>query len=502
MSATQKRVAAACALAALGLTVQAQAANWIMLQGTEPANRPYLVFGAVQLTYTNYECDALSGLAATNGTPTGNVNAGPGLNNGRYVNNCRVGPEFRNETSALSLGALLLGLRGNIIPEKINYVFVANAGENATTYLPFKTSRERLISLTDASATFSYIPGVRIRAGLFRKPGPEEALQALPAMDYALPTDFFGRVQMERFAEGNSKSGKAIAGQGYAGSLSSYGYDADAGRDWGVQFFDAFKSGQWTHTYAVMVGNGNGIHQNDNNSSKDVNLYWSSEHELRGASSQYTLPVTKGPLKHGAKLYGYYQRGVRNFIVDAAGTESQDFDRIRYGVGAKALGRLFGDDWGKHRLGLELMYADGMVFTSPTGNVADGLFGGNTMQFAAEKGNKARGVTVDYGYYLNKHWQFDLRYSKNDLLYETAGVWLPVDERIYTDITLGTNYHFSPKTRLTFDYTFRDVDAPNSAVPVSGTAAAINNAAVQTSNNEILTGSVGNRLDIRLTHMF
>jgi hypothetical protein len=502
MKNARKGLAAAGIVAALGVGGQVKAADWIMLQGTEPADRNHLFFGAVQITGTNHECDTLSGMAAPNGTATGNVNAGPGLNNGRYVNNCRVGPELRDETSGLLMDTLLLGVRGNMIPERINYFLAANAGENATTYLPFKTSRERLISLTDASVTFSYIPGARIRAGLFRKPGPEEALQAIDAADYALPTDFFARVQLERFAEGNSKSGAAIAGQGYAGSISAYGYDADAGRDWGVQFFDAFKSGHWTHTYAVMVGNGNGIHQNDNNDNKDVNLYWSSEHELAGYSSQYTLPVTKGPLKHGVKLYGYYQQGARNFIVDAAGTESQDFDRIRYGVGVKALGRLFGDDWGKHRLGLELMYADGMVFTAPTGNVADGLFGGNTMQFAAEKGNKARGITVDYGYYLNKHWQFDLRYSKDDLLYENAGVWLPVDERIYTDITLGTNYHFSPKTRLTFNYTFRDVQAPNSAVPVNGTAGAINNAAVQTSNNDILTSSVGNRLDIRLTHMF
>jgi hypothetical protein len=495
-------LAAAGIVAAFGMTTPAQAADWIMLQGTEPADRGHLFFGAAELTYTANQCDRLSGLAAPNGTATGNVNAGPGLNNGRYVNNCRVGPELRDETSGLYVNNLLLGVRGNIVPERINYFLAANAGENATTYLPFKTSRERLVSLTDASVTFSYIPGVRIRVGLFKKPGPEELLQGLEASDYAVPTDFVNRVQVERFVKGNSKNGTAIPGQGYAGSISAYGYDADAGRDWGVQFFDAFKSGPWTHTYAVMVSNGNGIHHNDNNSNKDVNLYWSSEHDLTGYASQYALPVAKGPLKHGVKLYGYYQRGVRNFIVDAAGTKSQDFDRIRYGVGIKALGHLFGENRGKHRLGLELMYADGMVFTSPTGNVADGLFGGNTMQFAAEKGNKARGITLDYGYYLNKNWQFDLRYSRDDLLYKTAGVWLPVDERVYTDITVGVNYHFSPKTRLTFDYTFRDVKAPNAAVAVNSTAPAINNAAVQTRNNDIMTSSVGNRLDIRLSHAF
>jgi hypothetical protein len=50
---------------------------------------------------------------------------------------------------------------------------------------------------------------------------------------------------------------------------------------------------------------------------------------------------------------------VRQFIVDAAGTKSEKFDRIRYGIGAKALGEIFGEGRGKHRLGFELkMWVD------------------------------------------------------------------------------------------------------------------------------------------------
>jgi len=503
MRSKRENFAAAATLVALGLPSQGWAADWLTLQGTEAADTTHKVFGAAQLTYTSNDCNALSGMAAPNGTPTGNPKAGPGLNNGLYVNNCRVGPEFR-DTSGLVADTLLLGARGNLIPDRINYFLAVNAGENATTYLPFKTSRERLLSLTDASVTLSYIPGARIRAGLFKKPGPEELLQGIETADYIIPTDFMARVQVERFARGNSKSGAAIAGQGYAGNISSYGYDSDAGRDWGVQLFDAFKQGAWTHSYAVMLGNGNGIHLKDEgyNGKKDINLYWSSEHDLSGYSPFYALPATKGPLKHGVKLYAWHQQGVRNFETDASGTKSQDFDRIRYGVGVKALGHLFGENRGEHRLGVELMWANGMVFTAPTGNVAEGLFGGNTLQFAAEKGNKAQGVAVDYGYYFDKNWQFDLRYSKDDLLHETAGVWLPVDRRVYTDITLGTSYHFTPKTRLTFNYTLRDVGAPNAAVPTAATAAAINNAAVATNNNNVLTATVGNRMDIRLTHTF
>ena len=482
------------ALTAAGLAAPpAHAANWLMLQGTEPQDVSHRFFGTVQATYTNYSgCNALRGLAGTNGTATGNPNTGQGFNNGRYNNNCTNGPEFHTP-ERFALDTLMLGVRGNIIPGKFNYFLAANLGENNTTYLPAKTSRERLAALTDASMTFSYIPGAHIRAGLFKKPGPEELMQGVEATDYVFQTDFIARVQQERFIHGNAQTGLSVAGQGYAGNISAYGYDFDAGRDWGVQLFDAFKQGKWTYSYAMMLANGNGIRHGDNNADKDANLYFSAEHDLPGG---------KGPLKHGVKLYGYHQQGVRNFTIDATGTQSRDFDLIRYGAGAKALGELFGPDAGKHRLGFELMYADGMIHYMPTGNVANGAFGGNAMQIAAERGNKARGLTLDYGYYLNPAWQFDVRYSRNDLLYQSVGAWKPSDQREFEYVTLGLNYTVASKTRLTVNYEFRDVRAPNPVQPIDGTAAAINNAAVQTRNAGISVDTIGDRFGVRLTHSF
>lgn len=473
MGAKRRFIAAVCAAAGLSASGASQATNWVMLFGTEPTDSTHRFFGAAQLTYeNNFGCDDLSGLK------------GPAVvNNGLVVNNCRVGPELRNEDSGLYLQNLMLGARGNLIPGRINYFLTANAGENTANYSPYKTTREHLVSLTDASISFHYIPGVRVRAGLLRKPGPEELYQGLEATDYVFLTDFAQRVQIERFIKGNAKNTSAIPGQGYAGNVARNGYDADVGRDWGVQLFDSFSRDKWTHTYSVMIGNGNGIHQSDNNSDKDLNLYISSEHDLPGG---------KGPLKHGLKLYGYHQQGVRNFIVDASGTQSQDFDIIRYGIGAKAIGYLFGEDRGKHRLGFEMMFAEGMINYTPTANAADAPYGG-LIQVAAERGNKAKGLTLDYGYYLDKNWQFDIRYSRNDLLYETANTasWTKADERILEYVTLGVNYLFTPKTRLTFNYEFRNVIAPNPAA-----------SAITTSNQNVVTSSVGDRLGLRLTHSF
>ena len=465
-----------------GLAANSHAADWIMMLGTEPPNAKPRFFGAAAVTYSNYlGCDRLSGLAKPDGTADGDPNAGPGLNNGLYVNKCRVGPELRHENEGTNLDALVLGSRGPIT-DKINYFMTAQLGANAATYKPLNTKRERIGSLTDASVTLNHIPGARLRLGLFKKPGPEELMQPLKRRDYIYLTDYTRRDQVERFVTGNAKGTKPIPDQG---EPVKEAYDADMGRDWGIQVFDAFRTGKWKHTYAAMLANGNGIHQSDNNNDKDLNLYW---------ASQYDLPGGKGPYKHGVKLYAYHQKGVRNFIK-ADGSESEDFDRVRYGIGVKALGRFGGY---KQRFGLHRMYADGMVLQSAVNSCTDCPYGGQ-MQFAAEDGNKAMGTTVDYGFYLNKEWQFDLRWSRNNLLYETADntVWSDSDERIITEFAVGTNYHFSPKTRLTLNYVFRESEAPNDAEHPNP-----NVAAVKTRNADRATSTVGDVVGLRIMHFF
>lgn len=104
-------------VAALFFSQGSLAANWLAIQGTEPEKVTHRLFGALSLQYSNYVgCSPLSGLARPNGTPTGDTSSGPGLNNGYYVNNCRVGPELHNDNQGFNLDALVVGARGNIIP--------------------------------------------------------------------------------------------------------------------------------------------------------------------------------------------------------------------------------------------------------------------------------------------------------------------------------------------------------------------------------------------------
>jgi len=250
----QKRMLAG-ALAALAFSGQALAADWVMLQAMEPPTTTHKVFGIGQLSYTNYYgCDRMQGLV---NPQNGSATTAHGLLNGAYNAMCRTGPELRDQKADFNLDNLAIGLRGNLIPGKINYFLMVNFGQNATTYEPLDSSRDRIAALTDATMTFSYIPGVRVRAGLMRKPGPEELYQWVGATPYIWPSDFIARVQLEKFVRTNTKGTNFIPGQGYSNASASYrGWGADAGRDWGIQFFDAFKVGKWTHTYAVMVGNG------------------------------------------------------------------------------------------------------------------------------------------------------------------------------------------------------------------------------------------------------
>lgn len=475
----RKKLSLAGAVTTLALSGQALAADWVMLQAMEPPSTTHKFFGIGQISYTNYYgCDKLEGMR----------NVGPNafsLLNGSYNAMCRTGPELRDRQADFNLDNLAIGLRGNLIPGKINYFLMANFGQNAANYEPLNTSREHLVSLTDATMTFSYIPGVRVRAGLMRKPGPEELYQAVGATPYLWPTDFIARVQTEKFVRTNTKGTAFIPGQGYSNASASYsGWGADAGRDWGIQFFDAFKAGKWTHTYAVMVGNGSDIHKiRDYNNEKDINLYFSTE---------YDLPGGKGPGKHGVKGYVYHQRGTRNFEINAAGDHSRDFDFTRHGFGIKALGEIFGEGRGRHRLGFDLMYADGMIFYTPTGNVVDEAFGGQ-IQIAAEKGNKARGFTLDYGWYLNDKWDFGIRYARHDILHKTIGTatWSAADERIIKQLTLAVNYNYSPATRVTFNIEPRDAKAPNPAANPIATA-----------NSKIVVDAVGGRFGLQVTHQF
>ena len=149
------------------------------------------------------------------------------------------------------------------------------------TYDPFG-DRARAIALDHLSVTFNHLPGARIRAGLFKTPGPEEALQAVHTLGYIDLMDFVGREVLERFVTGAAKSAGSPASP-ELGTPVNTAYGINAVRDWGVQVFDSFVQERWDLSYAVMLGRGEAISEIGGfNNPPELYLYSSAEYKLPG----------------------------------------------------------------------------------------------------------------------------------------------------------------------------------------------------------------------------
>lgn len=471
-SCIRRRLAVAvfCATAAAS-SPSAIAANWLMLQGTEPPKaKPHNFFGFIQPAVVSDNGPALSGLAGAGAA-----------NNGKYVANNLVGPALKEQEDVL-IQRFFFGARGQLT-DKINYFALADAGDSASNFAALG-GRKRLFTPTDLSLTFNHIPGARVRVGLTRNPGAEEVTQPAQISDYIEFTDFANRNILERFTTGAIQPNGSPAAPAL-GSPVNQGYAYSIFRDWGVQVFDSFKQGAWDLSYAVKVGRGEAP-WSESTGDFDPELYLF-------ASAEYDLPGGKGPRKNGVKLYGWHQQGKRDFESDATGRK---YDRIQQGVGFRALGKLFGSSL-KHRVSGEYNQANGMIFTATEGNVK----GGN-LQYAAEKGNKARGWYLDYGIFpfQDEKWQFDVRYDRNDLLYATSANVNPGNKRKIQAWTFGVTHHFTPATKLTLNYTARDAKAPNDYVAVPGFAAGA--AATTTANVRKIVDTLDDRIALQFTWIF
>ncbi len=422
-----KKIALACACA--GMTVlagQAQAANWLMLQGTEPegsAGRAK-VWGFVQ---AQYQKDFSDGNAGPGGCAGGASDC--------YIPPKLIGPDLKSQSS-FNVNRARIGVRGANFPldGKTNYFFLAEFGNNAIT----TGSAARL---TDASVTLNHIPGARVRMGLFKTPGPEEGLQAIHVFDYVNFTTVTNQLMLERFNSGFSGTDVGAQTIPVQTSLNTFDRPVGAFRDVGIQVFDAFKQRDWEHSYALMVGNGNGLNFGDNDSNKDWYAYWSSEKVFGG----------KGARREGLKMFAWYQKGKRTYdsVGDGTGT-LKEFDRKRMGLGVKYLKKPF-------RASAEYMKGDGMIFVGPDKSsyafknpagavVASGLEG------------KANGWYVEGGWYIpGTKWEIDARYDVYNRLTEQNF------EMKFQTATLGAQYHFNKKTRINMEYSFRDFEAVNFA---------------------------------------
>lgn len=389
----------------------ASAANWLLLQGTEPAGSAgrAKLWGFIQTQYQKDLSDAFV------------TGAGAEIYNPPKL----IGPELDSQ-EAFKVNRARIGVRGANFPldTKTNYFILGEFGENGITHGNGGSAR-----LTDASITLNHIPGARVRAGLFKYPGAEEGLQAIHVFDYINFTSVTNQLLLERYPQSTdtntTPSTIPNAGQNQIHS------PVNAFRDTGVQVFDAIKNGAWETSYAVMIGNGSGIAKGDNDDNKDLYLYLSTEKIFGG----------KGGRREGWKSFVWWQDGKRTNVYD----KTQEQDRTRYGVGTKYLKKPF-------RLTAEYMKGKGMIFYGPARPLH--LF--NDLE--------ASGGYIEGGYYIpNTAFEIDLRYDTytRDENHPTSG---PNDESQFDSITLGAQYHFNKKTRVNIEYSSRDFSSDTTAV--------------------------------------
>jgi len=417
--AHHRRTAAALALG-LALAGPAWGANWIMLQGTEPASAPaYKPFGFIGIDYQQ--------------TAGSRLPAGPWAGQPMVLN--QIAPK-REDDSVFQISHVRLGLRGRLLDGKLNYWVSPLAGDN-----PISHNGTPNVKLTDVSFTLNLIPHARIRVGQFFMPGSEEGLTPAVLRDYINATSIGAQVVNE--LPYDSDGFPADSDNAPTGPASGW-------RDTGIQVFDAFKTGDWEHTYALMAGTGSGlaIYNGMGSGQPEWHLYWSSEWVFGGA----------GPFREGLKLFAWYQDGERELRVGPAQSK-ETFDRERYGLGATFRR-------GPWRGAAEWIKARGMIFNGTDGVAVPGELSNNGRLVASYNllpEDEADGWYLDGGYTLFDKLELRARFDRLNRGTDSA-----LNERRFDTLTLGLTYRFNKQVRLLADYQFRDFEAPGldgSAIP-------------------------------------
>jgi hypothetical protein len=436
-------ISIACALGFVA-TEPALAVNWLMLQGTEDpaASSRAEVWGFIQADYQKDFSDPNT--------------------SGQYVPPKLLSPDL-NAQSGFNISRARIGVRGTGFPidSHINYFLLLEMGNSCITHC---ASENTIARMTDASITLNYIPGARIRGGLFKTPGAEEGLQAIHVFDYIDFSEPVNQLLLERFP--NSAYTANLPPQTQAqlqGGVSLNGFTSPVGgfRDVGVQVFDAFDVGKdWEVSYAGMIGDGNGIEFKNSDGEYDKYLYLSAEKKFSG----------KGPKAEGLKFFAWGQWGSRQLDnTNDSVANLKKYDRDRAGLGVRYLKRPF-------RATAEYINANGMIFAGPDKP---------SFTFASTNGAeaKAAGWYVEGGWYIPKsNFELDARYDTVDLFKDRT------DDHTFSKWTLGAQYHLNPKTRLTLNYEIRNYECTANTVPC-------------TNANKNLDG-VGNKVALQLTAIF
>lgn len=187
------------------------------------------------------------------------------------------------------------GLRGSV-PGTNRHVGYLVLGELGTSGIARKGP-----ALVDATLTFSYLPGARVRVGQMKLPTLDEGEESNPvAAEWITPSLVASQVVTENVVEKGA----------FVGGTSGY-------RDIGVKVFDGWQWGHAAVSYEAMVGNGR-PNTLESDGPKDLAARSTFAWVFSGARSD--------PHRQELALFAWAQRGERT--VEGARTQ-----RLRSGAG-------------------------------------------------------------------------------------------------------------------------------------------------------------------------
>ncbi len=425
------------ALALLMTCSSVDAANWLMLQGTQPE---VVAPKGVKVPYRNKKPKVWGFIQANYKKDFGKVLIKTGTNKTPFS---LLNPDLKSQ-SGFNIFRARVALRGMADNDnQINYFIMTDFANNGVNNLG--GHRGVATYFTDASITAKNIPYAKIRVGKFKYPGSEEGLQAVFVSPYIDFTTMSNQQMLERFVTnvGAAQTG-AAAGGASTTHYTSTSIDEPIGafRDVGIQIFDTIDiANKWTASYAYMYGNGSGISFKGSDKQATNYVYLAFEKNLDGGKGFYTKSM---------KFYAWGQKGDRYLLSNNA--TPINAKRTRYGLGAT---------YYNHGLRLEgeYMKAKGMIFTGAKDKNAAPLVEDWQFQYAVGEENEADGgyLNVQYELFPKKFEVFTKYDWQNRLTNDVKG------ERDFTTITLGASYRFRGPTRVDFNYLIRDAKAPGNA---------------------------------------
>ncbi|QSZ41162.1 hypothetical protein GJV85_03220 [Sulfurimonas aquatica] len=454
-------------LALLASSSQVNAADWLSLQGEQPAvvapkgvKVPYRskvpkLWGFIQV---NYKQD-LGTVSDFN--PISNKN--DGINRTPFS---LLNPDLQSQ-SGVNLFRARLALRGMADNDNlVNYFFMTEFANNGVNNLAGHGNVATFFS--DASITLKHVPYAKVRVGKFKYPGSEEGLQAVFVSPYITFTNMTNQQLLERLVTnvGTVQTGLAAGGAKTDHYTSSeVTQPIGAFRDTGIQIFDTVDiANDWAVSYAYMHGNGTGI-SNSSSDSQETNYGFLALEQTYGGRGYFTQAL---------KFYLWGQSGKRSLLSnDGTTTTRVDTNRKRYGLGMTYY------NYGL-RFEAEYMKAEGMIYTGAKDKNPDALQEDWQFQYAVGDENKADGGYVNLQYEIvPKKFEVFGRYDYLNRLTNDEKA-----ERDFTTTTLGCSYRFKGPTRLDFNYLIRDIQAPNNA------------------NAQTVVDNIGDRVEVQFTAAF